>query len=848
MPTTYNGIGTRYCGKDNVEVRLGTCQHCGSETELTSYDARLCFCVVYIPLIPLRRKRIIDYCPRCTKHASLDVGEWERLRSEAIRDAKAAFEADPNDPEKAVALHATLASGGERDAANQLAEMLANRFGENLDVQIYLGSHHEDRGQTEQSNQRFHRAYELDPKNPMSQHVSAVALLREGDAAASRARLEELESSGETADPGLSFSIASKLHEQNDSQAAGEMLRKIGEAAPEVKRQKEFRKLATSVEEATGEKPGALARRETLWEKPALWWGLLATAVLAGIVAYDLHLMNNQRLFVVSGLPQAIKVSIDGGEPMTVHQARHSELTISQGSHTASVVTPAERSREIAFEVNSKRTSRWFGRPVHVVDPTQSAVVMWEETTYSKDPVERENPYELAVGQPSTSFDHADYFFVDFPNQIEVESRSEVVKARVTQVELEPTAVVFMMPQLLEDPATINFIESHLLSMKDREQMLSTYENAVARHDVLPRGVAFLGAQLDNKPVDVHLHRSFQSLARIVGDRTVTQRYERLLAASPDDPTLLYLRARIENYRPLSAPYYQRALRADPNHVMALFGDAFAEQVTGNYDAAWELTRKALAADPESSRALELRFELLVALERHAELEAALGKALDESPMDISANFQLMASAASRGDNDLARETHDRLVDLIGNEWPDDPYELQKRSASLLARLEGDFGRAAEVASSYEDPLQRTPARLRAFLLNNDAKSASELIGQVPDFNRPEAWLWATVVASANGDAAAREYRVQAADLYSKQAGTLGEIGRFLEGGVEADQPAASVLDLECDPHVKAALLLVMSEEESDQAGSLVELATKLSRLPGSHQPLLKSALAARGG
>src|SRR5690242_17932788 len=80
MPSTYNGIGTHYYGKKNIQKRPGPCPHCHRAVELTSYDTILWFVVVFIPLIPIRRKRIIDYCPACTRHFAVDLEKWETAK------------------------------------------------------------------------------------------------------------------------------------------------------------------------------------------------------------------------------------------------------------------------------------------------------------------------------------------------------------------------------------------------------------------------------------------------------------------------------------------------------------------------------------------------------------------------------------------------------------------------------------------------------------------------------------------------------------------------------------------------------------------------------------------------
>src|SRR6185503_14057878 len=87
MPTTYNGIGTHYYGRKNEEARQGTCQQCGHNVRLTSYDTRLWFVIVFIPVLPLGRKRIIDQCPACTRHFVMDLHKWETTKQLEISGA-----------------------------------------------------------------------------------------------------------------------------------------------------------------------------------------------------------------------------------------------------------------------------------------------------------------------------------------------------------------------------------------------------------------------------------------------------------------------------------------------------------------------------------------------------------------------------------------------------------------------------------------------------------------------------------------------------------------------------------------------------------------------------------------
>ena len=103
MPHVINGIGTWYYGRRNLVVRQGRCGSCGAETRLSSYDTTLFLVVVFIPVIPLGRKRILDDCPSCRKHRYLSLKEWSELKEKALAETADRSRAAPEDLDLAVA-------------------------------------------------------------------------------------------------------------------------------------------------------------------------------------------------------------------------------------------------------------------------------------------------------------------------------------------------------------------------------------------------------------------------------------------------------------------------------------------------------------------------------------------------------------------------------------------------------------------------------------------------------------------------------------------------------------------------------------------------------------------------
>ena len=83
MPMTINHIGTSYYGKSRIHRRKGTCAFCQRVGELQSYDTTLFFVVLFIPLIPLTRKHVLEECPRlpdAPRNESAQMGRIQERR------------------------------------------------------------------------------------------------------------------------------------------------------------------------------------------------------------------------------------------------------------------------------------------------------------------------------------------------------------------------------------------------------------------------------------------------------------------------------------------------------------------------------------------------------------------------------------------------------------------------------------------------------------------------------------------------------------------------------------------------------------------------------------------------
>ena len=176
MPTTINGVGTHYYGKSNKTSRSGVCRACGANARLDSYDTRLWFVVLFIPIIPLGRKRITDQCSVCRRHWVSSQAAFETAKRESLVAAMERYEKQPS-PEGALELHGSLLAFRQYDQAKQFRDLVMGQYPESDVLFRGLARQMESLGRPDDAGTFFEKAFALRPDLPeMGIGVAAVRI------------------------------------------------------------------------------------------------------------------------------------------------------------------------------------------------------------------------------------------------------------------------------------------------------------------------------------------------------------------------------------------------------------------------------------------------------------------------------------------------------------------------------------------------------------------------------------------------------------------------------------------------------------------------------------------------
>lgn len=835
MPYTVNGIGTTYFGTSNRQTQDGVCESCHRRGNLVSYETWHCICVLFIPIIPLGKKQILDYCPSCSRHRVLAYKEWVRIRDQAIGETASQFSESSDDPDKAVEMHATLVAFQKQDEAKKLAEMLETKFANNSRVQFYLAAWYERTGKTAIANRLFLRAFELSPDDLAIRRAALLTYVEEGQVDQAKGLIQPFLPGTEHFDAGMFYALAKGFQAQGRHQDAVHTLRMLLDAAPGLKTDKTFRKALAISEKALGVEELTIPS-DPFYRSSAFKWCTAIAAIIAALGLWNSYIASNRAVTVVNGLPIPITVKLDSGKVVQVNAGGQTDVYIGEGRHEAEVVTPPGKFPNVVFDVTSGWLDRFIRRPVFVVDPTKSAAVLWEEATYV--PVAQghapETRHELRLGEPFTSYKNVDYRFEEFPEKIKLDRKSgQAVKTRLTVVHEDVADLVQQGRSRGKPPAALlAFLETHLQAAPEKDNLLLVYVYYALQANKIAECRDFLSTRLKDRPILVEWHRRYQGLAThglSVHDAQVQleklkQDYDKLIEAEPKDASLLYLRGRLEEHGRFSTPYYERALTVAPQHPYALYASASDHLVMGDFKVALDLMNQAMATKPND---IEFKHSLIraqFAAGEYDALEKSAREELNRTPLNPSAlELLLKVLMAQQRPDDADKELAGfsvRFRQIVPAQF----HNLLEPMNWTLASMKGDFAKIDQETAASPN----AGAKQFSFF----AKTEQHQLADPPaEGQGSEAAYWhlcRSLVA----------HRLQDQEQESKSHDAALSL---LESSFDHDRAAAELLrnassaawddiaDLSGDPGHKAVILVVLAQTRPDLRSQLLDLAQTLN-------------------
>ncbi len=390
MPQTYNGIGTWYHGKSNVHRVRGVCEFCGSVADLKSYDTTNYFVFLYLPIIPLKKMRILNECSHCQRHLRMTAKEWIDRKTEAFRQLKVQLSEKPDEPQ--VVVDALETAIGYQDEAlfGRLADTIGDDVSEHADVQNALGEGYSYFTNTPQAIQAYEKALMLED-TPERRERLAVSYMKNRESERAEKLLEHI--SEESKDK-LSYLVLllQSYQAEGKHQDALRVFERLERIEPAVAEDKELIKLRKiSRKHAASGKPVRTAILETSKSAgtskgsghlmPKLIVPGLILLVLLGYLGTSIYKGLNVPVVLVNGLATPYTVTLNDQE-YELPAGQLLEVRVSEGEFQLTTAKNAPIACQETLMISRSFWGRPFRSDTYVLNPDRLGVIEYMRVPY----------------------------------------------------------------------------------------------------------------------------------------------------------------------------------------------------------------------------------------------------------------------------------------------------------------------------------------------------------------------------------------------------------------------------------------------------------------------------------
>ncbi|MGL4419717.1 MAG: tetratricopeptide repeat protein [Gemmataceae bacterium] len=387
MPFTINGVGTHYYGQTNQFQCRDRCEHCGNVGLLRSYDTTLYFVVVFVPIVPLGTKRILEQCPGCQVHRVLPKKKWEAAKNGAMTSALQKLQDEPNNPEHLTQALLSTSQFQDEELYDRVAA-LARTDTENAELQFILGQVAAYFRRREEAAIAFEHSFRVNP-TPAVQRAAGLNALSTGDTLRAEQYFQFIIRDSSEGDVACWNALIEVVQSEGDHERALRLMDQRDEALPDLADDKYHLHLRKQSEKnrASGKK----LLKPTIVDRGGATGGSTGTSRIArfffplavvlgflGYVGYAYWLESNFPIYIVNGTPGTYTATVNN-TPVTLPP--YSAVRHRTALGTVRVQAPG--TEPIEANVTSDFWGRPFDHTIQVFNPDSIAVIEEETTQYS---------------------------------------------------------------------------------------------------------------------------------------------------------------------------------------------------------------------------------------------------------------------------------------------------------------------------------------------------------------------------------------------------------------------------------------------------------------------------------
>ncbi|MHC4623821.1 MAG: tetratricopeptide repeat protein [Planctomycetota bacterium] len=846
MPTVYNGVGTWYSGKSNVFRDYGECESCGREVILSSYDTTLYFVVIFVPLIPLGKKRVIWQCPVCKKHRHVSLAKWRQGKEKALGEARAKYEANPRDRNAAEELVSAFISYQEQDGFLEAVPEIAENHGRDAKLMKLVGRFYASLGYLAEADEALCASLWVGEDREVNEMLAEV-LVRKLEPDAAGPYLQHLIDEQVSGKVGLLVFLAEGYQAVGEHGKALEVLDKAANIWSGLKKNKRYKQVRTVSEKnrSTGKRVKSKSLEPVAQSAPAPdWRAQIARAAGPAVLALVLAIYigaayragRSQDVYFVNGLSRPYTVKVNRAAHL-LRPLRPVNVSVPEGPVVVEVADgPNVPSR--TFEVRTSFWLRPFVKKTFVINPDGVAPVLLEKTYYAPDNVlVPPDEHTVYVGDSFYEFDRPDYVFEVFPEKLTVSTdRKKLAKERLCLPEAEaaqPEEIANMVMEVYGAEA-VEMFRRHVEYEPEEGIYVHYYYSMVEPNEFIRTAQG----GLEVRPVAVDLHRLYQeAMESAEPDYNITAEYNRLLEKEPENARLQYLFGRVARDPNQAQRLFEQSVSSENPCLYGYYALGYHKMGMGQFEEGLELARKAMTIGPDILVFSAWYRSILEAAGHYDELMQEYKKERERDPEDFSLMAGQLDLLVIQGKRKEAQEKFENWLEIMkGRLNVELVEELGKTMEARVAYLSGDLDDWVRLVGQRADESYQYAVAL----------SRGEPVDEqeVERLQLKDAYAYLVIYVGeerAGRSDAAERFLSKGVELLRRQGWEERRVSRLLGG--EQEPVVEEVCALAMEPKTKAIVLTAMGVKYPEQRQAYFELARRLNY--NRHYPylFLKSVL-----
>lgn len=820
MTYTINGIGTHQYGKDRRISRHDECDQCGRVTVLQSYDTTKYIVVLFVPVIPLGKLRILDHCSDCNRWKQIKLQDWNAQKDVALRESLARLKQDHRDPDAVKQAIATATQFQDESILLKFSDLAAGMTNDE-EVQILYSAALSYFGNHSDSVPPLKHALAVNDCRETREQL-AYELLQSGKPDEAEKYVDYIWAESDPALLPLRQAITHCYHETGNQDAAISRVDRIATLHPDLAKNKEFIAFRKQTEKRQVKVARQFDRKPSPPEKKFNFSAIVAPVIVAllllGYVGSAVVKANARKVHIVNGLPVSYVAIVEGQEvPLSPGDRR--EITIQEGPISISGNGNDFEIPEKVIDISTPFFSRPFRNPTIVINPDQNAIFERSEIIYTDRPGGDADIVPVySTGELLLTLTDVDYPFRRPPDEIEVSDTSREYRRSILSIIPSDHAIYYLDAERMTTFCKRQFnygLESH--SLVHQFAAITTADDFIE----------FSRPFLDRRPISIEWHRAYQELIeKSKPDYDLAAEYQAMCAADPDNSGLLYLQARITPDHEQKSRLLDRAVNTTSEvSPYAFYGKGYDFMSKGEFREGLPLVEQAVNREPNNTGFTNALAICLEAVGRWGEAAEKLGASVDHSSpftaiQELPKLIPLLVSAG------LDEEAENRIRSTLRSlDLPSEAKaQIRNSLEQTLRYASGDFKLMRERFAEEED--------LPFWLLVSDKNfmRAAERLQTETTEGDPSAYIYHLLLYVGFADTGEPELAERHLGLAVEQLQAGGRDDRRLAELLKAPKSAAdSIFYPTAWPEQSRSIALAMSRRFPGQKMKYVELAKRLN-------------------